>query len=101
MSMQLVLNPEKYDVIVCPNLYGDILSDLAAGLIGGLGLAPPGANIGDEIAVFEAVHGSAPDIAGKGIANPIALLRSSVMLLEYLEEYQLAKKSWNLQLKKL
>ncbi|HOB54642.1 MAG TPA: isocitrate/isopropylmalate dehydrogenase family protein [Defluviitoga tunisiensis] len=91
MSMQLVLNPEKYDVIVCPNLYGDILSDLAAGLIGGLGLAP-GANIGDEIAVFEAVHGSAPDIAGKGIANPIALLRSSVMLLEYLEEYQLAKK---------
>lgn len=91
MSMQLVLNPEKFDVIVCPNLYGDILSDLAAGLIGGLGLAP-GANIGEEIAVFEAVHGSAPDITGKGIANPIALLRSSVMLLEYLKEENFAKK---------
>jgi isocitrate dehydrogenase (NAD+) len=91
MSMQLVLNPERFDVILAPNLYGDILSDLAAGLIGGLGLAP-GANIGDEIAVFEAVHGSAPDIAGEGIANPIALLRSSIMLLEYLEENRLAKK---------
>lgn len=83
MSMQLVMNPEKYDVIVAPNLFGDILSDLAAGLIGGLGLAP-GANIGDDVAVFEAVHGSAPDIANQGIANPIAILRSSIMLLDYL-----------------
>ncbi|PNR95459.1 isocitrate/isopropylmalate dehydrogenase family protein [Petrotoga olearia] len=91
MSMQLVLNPEKYDVIVAPNLYGDILSDLAAGLIGGLGLAP-GANIGEDVAIFEAVHGSAPDIANKGIANPIALLRSSIMLLDYLKLNELAKK---------
>ncbi|MDY6894027.1 MAG: isocitrate/isopropylmalate family dehydrogenase, partial [Thermotogota bacterium] len=84
-------NPEKYDVIVAPNLYGDILSDLAAGLIGGLGLAPA-ANIGDDVAIFEAVHGSAPDIANKGIANPIALLSSAIMLLDYLKLYELAKK---------
>jgi len=90
MSMQLVLNPEKYDLIVAPNLYGDILSDLTAGLIGGLGLAP-GANIGEDVAIFEAVHGSAPDIANKGIANPIALLRSSIMLLDYLKLNESAK----------
>ncbi|PNR92783.1 isocitrate/isopropylmalate dehydrogenase family protein [Petrotoga sp. 9PWA.NaAc.5.4] len=90
MSMQLVMNPEKYDVIVAPNLFGDILSDLAAGLIGGLGLAP-GANIGDDVAVFEAVHGSAPDIANQGIANPIAILRSSIMLLDYLNLSDYAK----------
>ncbi len=94
MSMQLVLNPEKYDVIVAPNLYGDILSDLAAGLIGGLGLAPA-ANIGEDAAIFEAVHGSAPDIANKGIANPIALLSSSIMLLDYLKLNELAKKLEN------
>jgi isocitrate dehydrogenase (NAD+) len=94
MSMQLVLNPEKYDVIVAPNLYGDILSDLAAGLIGGLGLAPA-ANIGEDAAIFEAVHGSAPDITNKGIANPIALLSSSIMLLDYLKLNKLAKKLEN------
>jgi len=94
MSMQLVMNPEKYDVLVAPNLYGDILSDLAAGLIGGLGFAP-GANIGEDIAVFEAVHGSAPDIAKKGIANPIAILRSSIMLLNYLKLNQLSRKLEN------
>nr|WP_113075393.1 isocitrate/isopropylmalate dehydrogenase family protein [Petrotoga sp. 9PW.55.5.1] len=94
MSMQLVMNPEKYDVLVAPNLYGDILSDLAAGLIGGLGFAP-GANIGENIAVFEAVHGSAPDIAKKGIANPIAILRSSIMLLDYLKLNELSRKLEN------
>ena len=83
MCMQLVTNPEKYKVIVTMNLYGDILSDLAAGLVGGLGVAP-GANIGDDIAIFEAVHGSAPDIAGLNIANPIALLLSGVEMLKYL-----------------
>jgi isocitrate dehydrogenase (NAD+) len=83
MCMQLVQKPELYDVLVLPNLYGDILSDLAAGLVGGLGVVP-GANIGARYAVFEAVHGSAPDIAGKGLANPIALLRSAAMLLEHI-----------------
>lgn len=83
MCMQLVTNPEKYKVIVTMNLYGDILSDLAAGLVGGLGVAP-GANIGDDIAIFEAVHGSAPDIAGQNKANPIALLLSGVEMLKYL-----------------
>lgn len=83
--MQLVQNPEKYDVLVLPNLYGDIVSDLAAGLVGGLGIVP-GANIGDECAVFEAVHGSAPDIAGKNIANPLALLQSAIMMMRYLQE---------------
>jgi NAD-dependent isocitrate dehydrogenase len=81
--MQLVMRPEKFDVLVTQNLYGDILSDLCAGLVGGLGLAP-GANIGVSCAVFEAVHGSAPDIAGKGIANPTALLMSAVMMLHHL-----------------
>ena len=81
--MQLVTKPEQFDVLVTENLYGDIISDLCAGLVGGLGLAP-GANIGKECAVFEAVHGSAPDIAGKGIANPTALLLSSLLMLRYL-----------------
>ncbi len=90
MCMQLVMKPELYDVIVAPNLYGDILSDLIAGLVGGLGLVP-GANIGDEYAIFEAVHGSAPDIAGKNIANPTAMLLSAVLMLEYLGETEKAK----------
>lgn len=89
MSMKLVQNPEKYDVILMPNLYGDILSDLCAGLVGGLGVVP-GANIGDDVAVFEAVHGSAPDIAGKNIANPIASILSGVMMLRYLGENEAA-----------
>ena len=80
MCMQLVQRPETFDVIVAPNLYGDILSDLCAGLVGGLGVAP-GANIGDECAVYEAIHGTAPDIAGKGIANPTSLLLSATMML--------------------
>lgn len=83
MSMHLVLHPERYDVLVMDNLYGDILSDLAAGLIGGLGLAPS-ANVGEGRAVFEAVHGTAPDIAGRGIANPTALILSGKMMLEQL-----------------
>ena len=85
MCMQLVMKPEQFDVIVTENLYGDILSDLAAGLVGGLGLVP-GANIGYGAAIFEAVHGSAPDIAGKGLANPIAMILSGAMLLDYLGE---------------
>lgn len=84
-SMQLVTRPEQFDILVLPNLYGDILSDLAAGLVGGLGVAA-GANLGDHHAVFESVHGSAPDIAGQGKANPTALLRSSVMMLDHLKE---------------
>ncbi|MGY0375044.1 isocitrate dehydrogenase (NAD(+)) [Clostridium sp. JNZ J1-5] len=91
MSMRLVQSPENYDVLVMPNLYGDILSDMAAGLVGGLGVVP-GANIGDGIAVFEAVHGSAPDIAGKNIANPTAAILSGVMMLRYLGEYEAAEK---------
>ncbi|MBI1757203.1 MAG: isocitrate/isopropylmalate dehydrogenase family protein [Fimbriimonas ginsengisoli] len=87
--MQLVTNPEQFDVLVTENLYGDIVSDLCAGLVGGLGLAP-GANIGVNCAVFEAVHGSAPDIAGKGIANPTALLLSAVLMLRHLGEAVLA-----------
>ncbi len=84
-AMQLVTHPEQFDVLTMPNLYGDIMSDLAAGLVGGLGVVP-GANIGDNHAVFEAVHGSAPDIAGKGIANPTALILSSVMMLRHMLE---------------
>lgn len=83
-AMQLVMNPHRFDVIVTTNLFGDVLSDLCAGLVGGLGLAP-GANIGHERGIFEAVHGSAPDIAGKGIANPTALLLGSAMMLDYLK----------------
>ncbi len=84
-SMQLVIRPETFDVLLLPNLYGDIVSDLAAGLVGGLGIVP-GANMGEKHAVFEAVHGSAPDIAGQGKANPTALMFSAVMLLTHLGE---------------
>lgn len=91
LCMDLVLAPHKYDVLVLPNLYGDIVSDLCAGLVGGLGLVP-GANIGTEGAVFEAVHGSAPDIAGKGIANPTALMLCAAMLLDQLGETTAAEK---------
>ena len=87
--MQLVVRPEKFDVMVLPNLYGDIVSDLCAGLVGGLGVAPSG-NIGEQGAIFEAVHGSAPDIAGKGLANPTALLLSAVMMLRHLGEMDIA-----------
>ena len=90
-AMNLVLNPENYDVMVMPNLYGDILSDLCSGLVGGLGIIP-GANIGKDVAVFEAVHGSAPQIAGQNIANPTAIIQSSVMMLKYLGEVDAAKK---------
>ncbi len=83
LAMQLVLNPARFDILVLTNLYGDIVSDLCAGLVGGLGMVP-GANIGQEYAVFEAVHGSAPDIAGKGIANPIAVIFSSLLMLRHL-----------------
>ncbi len=81
--MQLVTRPETFDVLVLPNLYGDIVSDLAAGLVGGLGMTP-GANLGEELAVFEAVHGSAPDIAGQNLANPSAVLQSAALMLEHL-----------------
>ncbi|MBL6457170.1 NAD-dependent isocitrate dehydrogenase [Belnapia sp. T6] len=84
-AMQLVLKPEQFDVIVTTNLFGDILSDQLAGLVGGLGMAP-GANIGPDAAVFEAVHGSAPDIAGKGIANPLALLLAACLMLDHVNE---------------
>jgi isocitrate dehydrogenase (NAD+) len=84
MAMQLVTRPEAFDMLLLENLYGDILSDLAAGLVGGLGVVP-GANIGVEEAVFEAVHGSAPDIAGQDLANPMALIRSAILLLRHLE----------------
>jgi isocitrate dehydrogenase (NAD+) len=90
-AMNMVRNPNKLDVIVTENLYGDILSDLGAGLVGGLGIVP-GANIGLEAAVFEAVHGSAPDIAGKGIANPTALVQTAVMMLHHLGEGAAAQK---------
>ena len=83
--MQLVTRPQQFDVIVTENLYGDILSDLCAGLVGGLGVVP-GANIGDKAAIFEAVHGSAPDIAGQNKANPTALLQSAVMMLQHIGE---------------
>jgi isocitrate dehydrogenase (NAD+) len=82
-AMRLVQDPSQFDILLCENLYGDIVSDLCAGLVGGLGVTP-GANIGDNDAVFEAVHGSAPDIAGKGLANPLALLMSGVMMLDHL-----------------
>ena len=100
MCMQLVTNPERFKVIVTMNLYGDILSDLVAGLVGGLGVAP-GANIGDDIAIFEAVHGSAPDIAGQNKANPLALLLSSIEMLKYLKLDNFAKNIENAILKTL
>ena len=83
--MRLVQDPSNFDVILCENLYGDVISDLCAGFVGGLGVVP-GSNFGDEHAVFEAVHGSAPDIAGQGVANPLALLMSAVMMLRYLAD---------------
>ena len=89
--MQLVLDPTRFDTLLLENLYGDIVSDLCAGLVGGLGLAP-GANFGDDRAVFEAVHGSAPDIAGRNLANPIALILSSAMMLEHLGEKDAARR---------
>jgi isocitrate dehydrogenase (NAD+) len=91
VCMQLVIRPEQFDIMLCENLYGDIVSDLCAGLVGGLGLVP-GANIGELGAVFEAVHGSAPDIAGQGIANPTALLQSGILMLRYLNEREAADK---------
>ncbi|WP_419727360.1 isocitrate/isopropylmalate dehydrogenase family protein [Terrisporobacter petrolearius] len=90
-AMNLVLNPQKYDVMVMPNLYGDILSDLCSGLVGGLGIIP-GANIGKDYAVFEAVHGSAPQIANQNIANPTAIIQSAIMMLKYLGEVEYAIK---------
>jgi isocitrate dehydrogenase (NAD+) len=89
--MQLVLDPSRFDVLLLPNLYGDIVSDLCAGLTGGLGMAP-GANIGEGCAIFEAVHGSAPDIAGRNLANPMALILSSALMLEHLGETDAARR---------
>ncbi len=91
MAMQMVINPYQFDVIVTTNLFGDILSDLASGLVGGLGVAP-GANIGYDTAIFEAVHGSAPDIAGKNIANPSAIILASAMMLNHIGEPEAARK---------
>src|SRR5437016_12202111 len=90
MCMQLVLRPKEYDVLCCPNLYGDIISDLGAGMIGGLGLAP-GANIGSNGAVFEATHGSAPKYAGQNKVNPMAVMLSGVLMLRHLEEHDAAQ----------
>jgi isocitrate dehydrogenase (NAD+) len=88
-AMQLVMNPWQFDVIVTTNLFGDILSDQLAGLVGGLGMAP-GANIGEKAAIFEAVHGSAPDIAGKGVANPLAMLLAAGLMLDHVNRFDLA-----------
>jgi isocitrate dehydrogenase (NAD+) len=93
-SMQMVMRPEQFDMLLMPNLYGDIVSDLAAGLVGGLGIVP-GANMGATHAVFEAVHGSAPDIAGKGVANPTALMQSAILMLGHLGEREAAAKLRN------
>ena len=92
--MQLVMNPYQYDMLLLENLYGDIVCDLCAGLVGGLGLVP-GANFGHECAIFEAVHGSAPDIAGKNIANPTAVLRSALLMLRHIGEAEAAWKIRN------
>src|SRR6202522_516668 len=89
--MQMVLDPHQFDMLVLTNLYGDIMSDLAAGLVGGIGVVPSG-NIGETVAVFEAVHGTAPDIAGKNVANPTALLMSSIMMLRHIGELQVAQR---------
>jgi isocitrate dehydrogenase (NAD+) len=89
--MQIVMDPLQFDMLLLPNLYGDVMSDLAAGLVGGLGVVPS-ANIGDESAMFEAVHGTAPDIAGKGLANPTALLMSSILMLDHLGERTAARR---------
>jgi isocitrate dehydrogenase (NAD+) len=98
--MQLVMTPERFDVLLLPNLYGDIVSDLCAGLVGGLGIVP-GANLGTENAVFEAVHGSAPDIAGKDVANPTALLQSALMMLRHIGEDAAADRIWAAMLRVL
>src|SRR5437870_1818967 len=92
--MQIVMDPLQFDMLLLPNLYGDVMSDLAAGLVGGLGVVPS-ANIGDECAMFEAVHGTAPDIAGKGLANPTALLMSSILMLDHLGERNTAQRIQN------
>jgi isocitrate dehydrogenase (NAD+) len=94
MAMKLVLYPERFDVIVTTNLFGDILSDLISGLVGGLGLAP-GANIGASAAIFEAVHGTAPDIAGKGVANPGALILAACLMLDHLGDPERANRIRN------
>ena len=91
LCMQLVRQPNQYDVMLMENLYGDIISDLCAGLVGGLGVVP-GANIGKDVAVFEAVHGSAPDIAGQGVANPLGLINSAVLMLEHIGELSAAER---------
>ncbi len=93
LAMQLVLNPHQFDILLLTNLYGDIVSDLCAGLVGGLGVVP-GANLGKECAVFEAVHGSAPDIAGKGLANPMAILFSGILMLRHLGMESQADRIW-------
>src|SRR4030095_12524645 len=90
-AMQLVLDPWRFDVIVTTNLFGDILSDEIAGLVGGLGMAP-GANIGEHAAIFEAVHGSAPDIAGKGIANPTGLLLAAALMIDHVGKHDMARR---------
>jgi isocitrate dehydrogenase (NAD+) len=92
--MQMVMDPLQFDMLLLPNLYGDVMSDLAAGLVGGLGVVPS-ANIGDQCAIFEAVHGTAPDIAGKGLANPTALLMSSILMLDHLGERTAAERIQN------
>ncbi len=92
--MQVVLDPQQFDMLLLTNLYGDIMSDLAAGLVGGLGVVPSG-NIGESVAIFEAVHGTAPDIAGKGIANPTALLMSGIMMLDHISEMDAARRVEN------
>jgi len=91
MCMQLVMRPEEWDVLLLENLYGDIVSDLCAGLVGGLGVVP-GANIGADVAMFEAVHGSAPDIAGKDLANPLAIIRSGIMMLYHMNKDEVAER---------
>ena len=96
--MQLVMRPEQFDVMLLENLYGDIVSDLCAGLVGGLGLVP-GANIGERGAVFEAVHGSAPDTAGQNVANPTALLQSGILMLRHLGERDAAERAESAMLK--
>ena len=88
------MDPSDFDVLLLQNLYGDIISDLTAGLVGGLGVVP-GANIGDQIAVFEAVHGTAPDIAGQGKANPLAVLNSALLMLDYVGEHRIARRIEN------
>jgi len=92
--MQMVLDPKQFDMLLLTNLYGDIMSDLAAGLVGGLGVVPSG-NIGEQAAIFEAVHGTAPDIAGKGVANPTALLMSAIMMLDHIGEMEVARRVEN------